>query len=174
MARAMVQEGGLGKAAGASAVPGIVYVLNGPNLNLLGKRQPQIYGHETLADVEGGLAALAGELGLELRFLQSNWEGQIVDWIHEAMHDFDGILLNPAAYTHTSIAIRDALAGSGLPAVEVHLSNLHAREDFRRESITAPACIGTVTGFGPPSYALGLRALIDYLKSPEHETTHTT
>ena len=151
-----------------------ILVIHGPNMNLLGRREPKIYGTVQLEAIDAVLKSLGGQLGGVIECRQTNYEGQIVDWIHEAMHDFDGILLNPAAYTHTSIAIRDALAASGLPAVEVHLSNLHAREEFRRESITAPACIGTVTGFGPPSYALGLRALIDYLKSPEHETTHTT
>ena len=143
-----------------------ILVLHGPNLNLLATREPEVYGRTTLADIEVSLAALARSLGATVECRQSNHEGQLVEWIHEASESFDGIVLNPAAYTHTSVALRDAIAGVGRPCVEVHLSNVHAREAFRRESLTAPVCIGTIAGFGASSYSLGLRALMDYLNAP--------
>lgn len=151
-----------------------VLVIHGPNLNLLGVREPHLYGHVRLEAIDLVLETLAAQLGGVVDCRQSNYEGQIIDWIQQAMHDFEGILLNPAAYTHTSIAIRDAISATSLPVVEVHLTNIHAREAFRRESVTAPVCLGTVAGFGPTSYALGLRALLDYLRASDQETTQTT
>ena len=137
----------------------LVYVLNGPNLNLLGKRQPQIYGHETLADVEAACRALAGQLGLEVRFLQSNAEGQIIDWIHEARDAAAGIAINPAAYTHTSVAILDALNAFDGPVIEVHISNVHKREGFRHHSYVSLRADGVIAGFGTQGYELALRRL---------------
>jgi 3-dehydroquinate dehydratase-2 len=138
----------------------LVYVLNGPNLNLLGKRQPQIYGHETLADVERDCRAAAKELGLEIRFHQSNREYEIIDWIHEARETAGAIVINPAAFTHTSVAVRDALAAVGLPVIEVHLSNPHAREPFRQHSFVSSLAVGVVSGFGADSYRYALDAAI--------------
>ncbi len=137
----------------------LVYVLNGPNLNLLGKRQPQIYGHETLADVERDCAALGGELGLELRFLQSNWEGQIIDWIHEARATAVGIVINPGAFTHTSVAILDALNAFEGVVIEVHISNVHKRESFRHHSYISLRADGIIVGCGTLGYQLGLRRI---------------
>jgi 3-dehydroquinate dehydratase-2 len=143
-----------------------VLVIHGPNLNLLGTREPDLYGGENLSAVNALLGTVATSLGAEIDCRQSNTEGEIIDWIHQALGDFGGILINPAGYTHTSVAIRDALAAVTVPAVEVHLTNIHAREDFRQKSLTAAVCLGTVSGFGSASYALGLRALIEYLESP--------
>lgn len=137
----------------------LVYVLNGPNLNLLGKRQPHIYGHETLADVERDCVALADELGLSVRFLQSNWEGQIVDWIHEAREDATGIVINPGAFTHTSVAILDALNAFDGTVIEVHISNVHKRESFRHHSYISLRADGIVVGCGTLGYQLGLRRI---------------
>jgi 3-dehydroquinate dehydratase II len=134
-----------------------VTVINGPNLNLLGKRQPHIYGSETLADVEADCRALAGELGLDLRFLQSNHEGQIVDWIHEAREAAGGIVINPAAYTHTSVAILDALNAFDGPVIEVHISNVHKRESFRHHSYVSQRADGVIAGCGTEGYGLALR-----------------
>ena len=134
-------------------------VLHGPNLNLLGSREPGIYGSATLRDINLSLEELAQELGCTLTIFQSNHEGGLVDAIHAAVGVSAGILINPAAYTHTSVAIRDALAAVGLPVVEVHLSNIHRREEFRQHSFIAPVAIGQISGFGPDSYRLGLRAL---------------
>ena len=140
-------------------------VLHGPNLNLLGKREPQVYGTLSLDDINNSLGKLAVELGCSLLFFQSNSEGELINAIQGAAVDCDGILINPAAYTHTSIAIRDALSAVGLPCVEVHLSNIHSRETFRHKSLTAPVVIGQVCGFGSNSYLLGLRALFSHVKT---------
>lgn len=136
-----------------------VLVLHGPNLNLLGSREPGVYGATSLADIEARLRAVGAQLGAELEFFQSNAEGALVDAIQGARGRFDGIVINPAAYTHTSVALRDALLAVGLPFVEVHLSNVHAREPFRRRSLLADIAVGGVWGFGPESYILGLRGL---------------
>lgn len=136
-----------------------VLVIHGPNLNMLGHREPEVYGRLTLGEINDRINGLAGELGIDVDFFQSNSEGALVDEIQRAMGSADGILINPGAYTHYSIALRDALAGTGLPFVEVHMSNVHAREDFRRVSVTAPIASGQVSGFGVESYLLGIRAL---------------
>jgi 3-dehydroquinate dehydratase-2 len=138
-------------------------VLNGPNLNLLGKREPETYGTLTLADIEAALQTLAESLDCTVDMAQSNHEGELIDWIHQALGMQDGILINPGAYTHTSVALRDAIAAVALPTVEVHLSNIHKRESFRHHSYIAPVAIGQISGFGVDSYLLGLRALITYL-----------
>lgn len=137
----------------------LVYVLNGPNLNLLGKRQPHIYGHTTLADVEAECRALAGELKLELRFHQSNREYEIIDWVHEARETAGGIVINPAAFTHTSVAVLDALNAFDGPVFEVHISNVHKREAFRHHSYVSLRADGVIAGFGIQGYALALRRL---------------
>ncbi|MBC8719680.1 type II 3-dehydroquinate dehydratase [Ochrobactrum sp. Marseille-Q0166] len=140
-----------------------VYILNGPNLNLLGKRQPHIYGHVTLADVEADCAALAKELGVAIRFLQSNYEGQIIDWIHEARENGAGIVINPAAFTHTSVAILDALNTFEGPVIEVHISNVHKRESFRHHSYISLRADGVIAGCGTEGYALGLRRVANMI-----------
>lgn len=142
-----------------------ILLINGPNLQLLGVREPGIYGGDTLPEIVARVRKAAEEAGYELTDFQSNHEGDIVDRIGSARADgFAGIVMNPAAYTHTSVAIRDALAAVRLPAVEVHLSNIHAREEFRHTSLTAPMCIGVVAGFGADSYLLALRGLIAHLE----------
>ena len=138
-----------------------ILFLNGPNLNLLGKREPDVYGHATLADIEAQVRKRAKDLGVEVDFRQSNVEGELVDWIQEAKGTFDVIVLNAAAYTHTSIALRDAIAAVGIPTIEIHLSNVHAREKFRQKSLIAPVCCGQITGFGQKSYILALEASIN-------------
>lgn len=140
-----------------------ILVLNGPNLNLLGTREPDKYGTQTLADIENFVRDEASKLNVEVNFYQSNIEGELVNKIQEAKNNFDGIVMNPAAYTHTSVAIRDAVLAVNIPTVEIHLSNIHTREEFRKTSLTAPACIGQITGFGANSYKLGLTAITDYL-----------
>jgi 3-dehydroquinate dehydratase II len=135
----------------------LVYVLNGPNLNLLGKRQPHIYGHETLADVEKDCRAVAKELKLALRFHQSNREYELIDWIHEARETAGGIVINPAAYTHTSVAILDALSACDFPIIEVHISNVHKREAFRQHSYVSSVASGVIAGFGTQGYSLAIR-----------------
>jgi 3-dehydroquinate dehydratase-2 len=137
----------------------LVYVLNGPNLNLLGKRQPHIYGHETLADVERDCRALAAELKLDLRFHQSNREYEIIDWIHEAREIAGGLAINPAAFTHTSVAILDALNTFDHPIIEVHISNVHKREEFRHLSYVSLRADGVIAGLGTQGYQLALRRL---------------
>ena len=144
--------------------PHPILVLNGPNLQLLGTRRPEVYGGRSLADVEERLRKLAGELGVAVECLQSNHEGDLVDWIGSAPGRFAAILLNPGAYTHTSVAIRDAIEAVGLPAVEVHISNIHAREEFRHRSLIAPVCLGQICGMGTLGYELALRALADHLR----------
>jgi 3-dehydroquinate dehydratase-2 len=137
----------------------LVFVLNGPNLNLLGKREPQIYGHETLADVETACRAEAAPLGLEIRFHQSNREYELIDWIHEAREVAGGIVINPAAFTHTSVALLDALSAFSGPVLEVHISNVHKREEFRRHSYVSLRADGVIAGFGTQGYPLALRRL---------------
>ena len=136
-----------------------VFVLNGPNLNLLGLREPAVYGTATLADVEARCRAHAAGIGMGIEFRQSNHEGQLVEWIHEAREKASGIAINAGAYTHTSVALHDALKAAGLPAVELHLSNVHQREAFRHTSLLAPAVTGVICGFGVESYVLALSAL---------------
>ena len=141
-----------------------VLVIHGPSLNLLGNREPDVYGTQTLADVNDLIASAAGDLGIEVRCEQYNGEGQIVDVLHAARQQYDGVVINPAAYSHYSLAIADAIAAIGVPVVEVHLSNLAAREEFRRTSVTARACRGSIAGFGPVGYGLALRALKELLE----------
>src|SRR5436190_3324108 len=133
-----------------------VLFLNGPNLNLLGHREPDVYGKTSLADVEARVRGRANALGASIDFRQTNSEGELVTWIQSAKNNFDAIVINAAAYTHTSIALRDAISAIGIPTVEIHLSNIHAREEFRHRSLIAPVCTGQLSGFGPDSYILGL------------------
>jgi len=142
-----------------------ILIINGPNLNMLGKRAPQHYGGQTLESIERTLSREAQELGYELTFFQSNHEGEIIDFIQEETSASAGILINPGALTHYGYSLRDALADSGLPVVEVHLSNIYSREDWRRHSVISSVTIGQVTGFKAESYALGLTALTDYIRS---------
>lgn len=141
-----------------------ILVLHGPNLNLLGTREPTIYGTITLDEVDVSLKNLGKELGVSVECRQSNMEGELITWIQEAKARFEGLVFNPAAYTHTSIALRDAIVSVGIPMVEVHLSNIHRRESFRRRSYLAPVALGQISGFGRQSYLLGLRALVDALQ----------
>ncbi|MCF4099845.1 type II 3-dehydroquinate dehydratase [Maritalea mediterranea] len=140
-----------------------IHILNGPNLNLLGTREGSIYGYVTLADIEKNCREECARLGVELEFAQSNHEGELVDLIQRAGESADGIIINPAAYTHTSVAIHDAIRAVNLPVVEVHLSNIYAREDFRHHSYVSPVALGTICGFGPAGYILALGALTSHL-----------
>jgi 3-dehydroquinate dehydratase-2 len=138
-----------------------VLFLNGPNLNLLGHREPSVYGKMTLADIEARVRGRANSLGATVEFRQSNSEGELVTWIQEAKNNFDAIVINAAAYTHTSVALRDAVSAVGVPTIEIHLSNVHAREEFRHRSLIAPVCLGQIAGFGAFSYILGLEAAVN-------------
>ena len=140
-----------------------ILVIHGPNLDLLGKREPGIYGRTTLKQINNELKKIAKRKKASLKAIQSNHEGEIVDLIAKANKKFDALLINPAAYTHTSVAIRDAISACGIPAVEVHLSNIYSREEFRHKSLISPVAKGTILGFGPNSYYLGLEALIDLI-----------
>lgn len=142
-----------------------ILYLNGPNLNLLGQRETDVYGRTTLAEIEAKVRQRAKQHGVEIDFRQSNLEGQLVGWIQEAKDKFDVIVLNAAAYTHTSIALRDAIAAVGVPTIEIHLSNVHAREDFRQKSLIAPVCCGQILGFGQDSYVLAVEASINVIES---------
>ncbi|MDR4493221.1 MAG: type II 3-dehydroquinate dehydratase [Nitrospirales bacterium] len=141
-----------------------ILVLHGPNLNLLGTREPGLYGRETLKDINEAIGKLAGELGVSVECRQSNMEGELVTWIQEAVGHYQGVVMNPAAYTHTSVALRDAVLAVGIPFIEVHLSNIHTRESFRRRSFLAPVAVGQISGFGMTSYLLGLRAVVAVLQ----------
>jgi 3-dehydroquinate dehydratase II len=150
--------------APGAAMTSTVLILNGPNLNLLGKREPHIYGHETLADVEAQCRALGAELGLDIAFKQSNAEHQLIDWIHEARESAAGIIINPAAFTHSSIAIMDALSACAFPILEVHISNVHRREEFRHHSYVSLVATGVIAGFGVHGYQLALRQMAHLLE----------
>ena len=142
-----------------------ILIIHGPNLNLLGKREPEIYGSFTLDDINNRLTALAGELGVEVSFYQSNHEGELVQKIQEAMGVYQAIVINPGAYTHTSVALRDAIASTGIPTVEAHISNIYKREEFRKHSYISGVAIGQITGFGADSYLLALRAAVGFGKA---------
>lgn len=141
-----------------------ILILHGPNLNLLGAREPQVYGSLTLEEINTRLVDLGKELGVEVACRQSNHEGALIDALHEARERAEGVVFNPGGYTHTSVALRDAVAAIGIPVVEVHLSNVYAREEFRHTSLLSAVCCGKVVGFGWQSYALGLRGLVDLLR----------
>jgi 3-dehydroquinate dehydratase-2 len=138
-----------------------VLFLNGPNLNLLGHREPSVYGKMTLADIEARVRGRANAVGATVDFRQTNSEGELVNWVQEAKGQFDAIVINAAAYTHTSVALRDAISAVGVPTIEIHLSNIHAREEFRHRSLIAPVCSGQIAGFGAFSYVLGLEAAVN-------------
>ncbi len=139
-----------------------ILVINGPNLNLLGKREPDVYGSFTLEEINNRITALATELGVEVSFFQSNHEGELVQKIQEAMGAYEAIVINPGAYTHTSIALRDAISSTGIPAVETHISNIYKREEFRKHSYISGVAVGQISGFGPESYLLALRAAVSF------------
>ena len=149
------------------AEPVKILILNGPNLNLLGTREPHIYGRETLADIERRCAQKAKSLGFEISMRQSNSEGEIIDWIHEAVSGWSALIINPAAYTHTSVAILDALKMVACPIVEVHISNIYQRETFRHHSYVSPVATGVICGFGPAGYELALEAISGLLRNKE-------
>lgn len=138
-----------------------ILFLNGPNLNLLGRREPGVYGKTTLAEIESNIKKRAAKLGVEVEFRQTNVEGELVTWVQEAVGQFNAIVLNAGAYTHTSIAIRDAISGVGIPTIEVHLSNIQSREEFRHQSMIGGVCVGQISGFGAKSYELGLEAAVN-------------
>lgn len=141
-----------------------ILVINGPNMQLLGKREPEVYGNESLVDVQEMVAKFADTMGMETEFFQSNHEGDIVDKIGNSGDEIAGIIINPAAYTHTSVAIHDAIKGIAKPTIEVHLSNIHTREGFRHNSLTVPACVGQICGFGTQGYKLAIEAMFEILK----------
>ena len=141
-----------------------ILVINGPNLNLLGKREPQIYGAETLDDINHRISELAVELGVEVAFFQSNHEGELVQKIQDALGTYQAIVINPGAYTHTSVALRDAISSTGIPTIETHISNIYKREEFRHHSYISGVAAGQITGFGPNSYLLALRAAVGLKK----------
>jgi 3-dehydroquinate dehydratase-2 len=141
-------------------------ILHGPNLNLLGRREPEIYGSQTLEQIDASLEKLAAELGVQIQARQSNSEGGLIDLLQDSRAWANGVIFNPGGYTHTSVALRDAIVAIGLPVVEVHLSNIFRREEFRQRSLIAPVCIGSISGFGAQSYLLALRALAAYLENP--------
>lgn len=138
-----------------------ILFLNGPNLNLLGQREPDVYGRTSLKDIEANVRERAVKLGAEIDFRQSNLEGELVSWIQDAKGKCDALVLNAAAYTHTSIALRDAISAVGIPTIEIHLSNIHSREEFRHRSLIAPVCVGQISGFGAQSYVLAVEAAIN-------------
>lgn len=142
-----------------------ILFLNGPNLNLLGQREPGVYGKTSLKEIEAQVRDTAKAKDVILDFRQSNNEGELVTWIQQARQEFDAIVLNAAAYTHTSVALRDAISAVDIPTIEIHLSNIHARESFRHQSLIAPICVGQICGFGPHSYILGLEAAVNVIRS---------
>ena len=142
-----------------------ILFLNGPNLNLLGQREPGVYGKTSLKEIEAQVRDTAKAKDVSLDFRQSNNEGELVTWIQQARQEFDAIVLNAAAYTHTSVALRDAISAVDIPTIEIHLSNIHARESFRHQSLIAPICVGQICGFGPHSYILGLEAAVNVIRS---------
>lgn len=146
-----------------------ILIIHGPNLNMLGKREPEIYGGDTLQEINRLIRDEAKKLGVKTEIFQSNSEGEIVGRVQEAMIKFDGLLINPGAYTHTSIAIRDAILSAGLPVAEAHISNIYKREDFRQKSFISGVALGVISGFGKDSYVLGLRGLVNYLNSRKSE-----
>ena len=146
-----------------------ILVINGVNMNMLGIREPDKYGYTTLKDLEKDLYSYSFELGVDIETFQSNMEGEIVEKIQSALNNFDGIVINPAAYTHTSVAIRDAISAVNIPTVEIHMTNIYAREDFRHNSLIAPVCIAQISGFGLESYKLGLKGLTEFLKNKNLE-----
>lgn len=146
-----------------------ILIINGVNMNMLGIREPEKYGTTTLKDLEKDLYAYSFELGIDIETYQSNHEGEIVEKIQSAYENFDGIVINPAAYTHTSVAIRDAIAAVDIPTVEIHMTNIQTREDFRQKSLIAPVCVAQICGFGTESYKLGLKGLVELLKDNKSE-----
>ncbi len=142
-----------------------ILIINGPNLNLLGKREPDVYGSITLDEINGRISALAGDLGVEVSFFQSNHEGELVQKIQDAMGVYQAIVINPGAYTHTSVALRDAISSTGIPTVETHISNIYKREEFRKHSYVSGVAVGQISGFGPDSYLLALRAAAAFVSA---------